>query len=767
MAPAAKENGGGGSARRKSFNMLTRASLKHLPQINTGVEGPEADDGDKTEKKKMGKRSSIFGLGSVHSFDSQDGALSPMKSEASLESPKSRPRTLQKGRPSSIFGSLGRRSMTYMDGKEDFNLGSATPTSPTGSGGASSTASFSRNVLYSGEIQTASGMFRKKKEYLVLTESHIIRFKSHARAAEVFSSIPNQFGRNHNSRHPSSTSIGSLHEVQSITSHSSAEVESRIPLQQIITIYKVEDGRPYFTLEVVYLDEEVHGAGSLQLILQDPKEADLWHTSIRGAAMKARLLMTEPYPERVIRYLVAAVEAENDYSPLCFHVFRVVKRLSAFKGLRASQDDLQKIGHSVYYLVVGMNLIHLIPLPDFHSPSELALNQRKSRMSFGIVSLVKVWVNYDDDRFQLEYRIPTKAAEILELASSGNPDIGYAALNVHHYLKPQWLDAAYNYRGPRPIVNIPDFSTHNDQDFGCFDRTLCAYLMAYGCDPSNIQYTVDFEAELAPEFRLCKPLNKKKYSDLELLSVFRALRYNESFRSISFKGINLQDLQAGYDYAGFEHMATTTRLGIDVKTYMSIDPTKKSLLYGEIQALILKSYKLEKLDFADCLPRRNPTDSFDEIEEEPLGEWDPGCEVITSLMPMGRADLPSVTWLVLNGITLGDVDIEYMRASLQKPQSKFRAVEMSRCKLDDRLIMQVITNMERQYATMEVIDISRNPGRIDLESFQSSMTHYTKLRIINLSRTFWTNSEESMFVPKVMLTWKLEQLHLDGISVIL
>jgi hypothetical protein len=32
-------------------------------------------------------------------------------------------------------------------------------------------------------------------------------------------------------------------------------------LGQIVTVYKVEDGRPFFTTEVVYLDEDYHGVG--------------------------------------------------------------------------------------------------------------------------------------------------------------------------------------------------------------------------------------------------------------------------------------------------------------------------------------------------------------------------------------------------------------------------------------------------------------------------------------------------------------------------
>ncbi|KAF8862036.1 RNI-like protein [Acephala macrosclerotiorum] len=778
MAPLAKENGGG-SSRRKSFNPLSRTSPLYLPQINTDVgnantDGPHIapvgmDESDKKEKdKKKLKRHSIFGLGPSTSPERQDGNMSPVKSTGgSLDSPKLRPRTLQKGnRPSSIFGSLGRKSAIHISEGNEENLGSAAPVSPSDGDAMSSNSSFSRNVLYHGEIQTTSGMFRKKKEYLVLTESHLVRFKTQARAAETFPSIfiPSQLGRSRTSRHPSSTSIGSLQDVQSTGSHTSADNENRIPLQQIVTVYKLEDGKPYFTTDVVYLDEEVHGAGSLQLILQDPKEADLWHTSIRGAATKARLLMTEPYPQRVIRYLVAAVEADNDYGPHSFQVFRVVRRLSIYKGLRATQDDLQKVQNAVFYLVIGINLIHLIPLPDFQNSSKELLNPKKSRTSFGIVSLQCAKVNYDDDRFELEFRKPLRQAEILELAGAANPDIGFAILRAFHYLKPLWLDSTYNYRGPRCIVDPP--SVQNDEDLNCFDRTLVAYMVAYGCNPTKIQYSVDYEAEDGAEFRLRAPRFGKKYSALELLAVFRAVRYNQLFRSISFRGISLHELHTVYDDNGYEHVAFTTRGGLDLRACFSFNPKGKSLLYLETQALICKSYTLKRLDFADCLPRRKPRDTFDIEGETKDWDRDPGCEIVAALMPIGKFELSNkVTWLTLNGIELGETDLDHMLVALQKPSSGFRAIEMSRCKLNDRLIMQIITHLERQYATLEQIDISHNPGRITLETFQKSMSRYTKLKDINLSRTFWTTSKEPIFITDVMLTWKLEELHLDGIAI--
>jgi hypothetical protein len=766
MAPHGKDNVG--QARRKSLNLFSRSSLSNLPHINTNITGAENEDGDKKEKKKLGKRTSIFGSGSAPSVDGhQDGSMSPIKSRERLDSPKIRPRTLQKGRPASLFGSLGKKSFNPMDEGESENLHVGTPESPLEDGQLLQPGtSGSHGVLYHGEIQTTSGMFRKKKEYLVLTDTHLIRFKSQSRASETFSSIPPSFGRSASTRHPSTTSIGSLQEIQSSTSHTSADGENKIPLRQIVTVYKVEDGRPFFTTEVVYLDEDFHGAGSIQLMLHDPKEADLWHTSIRGAAQKARLLMEEPYPDRIIRYLVSAVEAVDDYDAGHFQIFRVVRRTTALKNGRSSSDDLQKLGTSLSYLAIGINRVHLIPLPDFTDGAGRLLQPKTSRSTYGIVSIVDIRVSYDDDRFELAFRTPTQAADILEFATSSPTDVAIALIRAWQYLKPQWDDYNFNFAGPRRLLQNFENSTlplNGEEDLGCFDRTLIAYCMAYNCNPVNIQYSIDWEAEDGPEFGLWPPVFSKKYTFFELLAVMRALRYNEIFCSISFRDIDLHSMHGVLDPNGTEHVANATRSGISVQKYFNLKPQEKSVLHQEVQAIALKSRKLKKLDFTNSLPRRRPKDNFDFEGGEV--DRDPGSEIVAAIFPLCLVQATSVDRIILSGIELGETDLDDLIPAFAKAGSAIRAIDFSRCGLNDRGIMQIVTHLERQNATLEYLNISENPGRIHLEQFQASMSRFTKIRKLDLSRTTWTPSSQPLILPEVLLTWHLEELILNGIPV--
>ena len=491
MAPPAVQDSGGGS-RRRSMLFFSKAALPNLPQINTEVVNIEREvDVEKKGKKKLGKRRSIFGLGSTAPPDlQQDVTSSPDRSGSS--SPKIRPRMLQKGRPTSLFGSLGKKSLSnYPEEGED--LTGTTPESPMEDDGHHSEHNGApmpgKTVFHHGDVQTTIGMFRKKREYLVLTDTHLVRFKSQSRASETFHSIPPAFGRS-TTRHPSTTSIGSLQEVQSNNSHASTEGESRIPLGQIITAYKVEDGRPFFTTEVVYLDEEYHGVGSIQLMLHDPREADLWLTSIQGAAQKARLLMDDPYPERVVRYLVQSLESVDDYDPNHFHVFRVVRRAAIQRGGRSSSEDLQRLGSLVFYMVIGINRMHMIPIPDFNEPSGRLIASKTSRSVFGLVTLVSMSCKYEDDRFELGFRAPLQPVKLLELAASATLDIAVVLIRASQYLKPQWLDYNFSLNGPSRLLESADasvFAEEEEEGYGCLERTLVAYCLAYKVRPRNFE----------------------------------------------------------------------------------------------------------------------------------------------------------------------------------------------------------------------------------------------------------------------------------------
>ncbi len=258
-----------------------------------------------------------------------------------------------------------------------------------------------RTVRQHGEVQTTGGMFRKRSQYLVLTDTHLVRFKSQARALETFPSIPASFGRSNTMRHSSIASISSLQDLQS---SSSTESYQGIPLHQIIAVYNLDDGKPYFSIEIAHMDEETNLVSSMTMQLSDPRESDLWLSSIKKAAADARLVDPVPFCQRSVEYVARALEQERDYDPNHFRMFRVVQRASNRSTGRSSSDDLAKLTSTICYLVIGVHKVHLIPLHKAAVRSSNVSLTDLTNGSYGLTTLTSLSIQEFDDAFQLTFR---------------------------------------------------------------------------------------------------------------------------------------------------------------------------------------------------------------------------------------------------------------------------------------------------------------------------------------------------------------------------
>ncbi|KAI9802867.1 MAG: hypothetical protein M1833_001466 [Piccolia ochrophora] len=623
--------------RRKSMGFFPRPTLSSFTPLHDG-----ASEGAPLKKKRRPASFLITAAADLDRRASKDGS-------EQQESPKNRTRTLMKnGRPSSIFGSL--RSQHLGDGDEkyattfqrDMSLDYDKLEGPLPAG---------MSVLHHGEVQTTGGMFRKRKEYLVLTDSYIVRFKSQSRAAEVFPTIPASLGRSNTMRHTSMTSVGSTQDLQSMNSHSSTENHLGVPLLQVVAVYKLEDGRPYFSIEIAHLDEDTNHTSAIILQLNDPREADLWLTSIRGAATKARLLDTMPFPPRPVEYVARVLEQERDYDPSHFRIFKVVQRAANKSGGRSSSDDLAKLHSTVCYLVIGVHKVHVIPLPKSTHRSTTTLSEMASRAAYGITTLTAINIKPTDDAFELSFRVPLRQTTTLHLASSASSDIAVWVRQATEYLRPEWVEQPFAFHAPLDLEDSIMPASSEGEDNKCLDRTLVAYCAAYGVDTSYIRYSIDYDVEDAPQFTLLPPAVQRRhnYTVLELLAVLRALRYNESFGSISFAGNSLEALHQLRDFCGNDHVPCSTRSGapLDMKEQLH-----KSLLIQELQALALKSRRLRRMDFSFCISRKPQDDEG--------GVRDPGCEVAEALFPLCRKKLTNVDWITLSGIELGETDLDYL-----------------------------------------------------------------------------------------------------------
>ena len=78
-----------------------------------------------------------------------------------------------------------------------------------------------------------------------------------------------------------------------------------------------------------------------------------------------------------------------------------------------------------------------------------------------------------------------------------------------------------------------------------------------------------------------------------------------------------------------------------------------------------------------------------------------------------------------------------------------------------QLCLQAIAHQE---STMESIDLSGNPARLDPYLLQSHFRAFGFIRKLNLSRVYRKSGPEPLVSADILLTWKLEELHFNNTS---
>ncbi|EME81913.1 uncharacterized protein MYCFIDRAFT_10355, partial [Pseudocercospora fijiensis CIRAD86] len=742
--------------RRKSFFGLSGLGLKstlHLDQQDHGASnGSGGLQPPKTLKKKPKhiRTPSLFTDLDHPDVAREKDANSPRPPSDPPRSSSRRPSLSMRAvkRPPSVFESL-KNTMTRGSSEDllgnGLSAGGGEPLSSTSSKApsirfdhvleATAGASSSKAVLLHGEVQTSAGMFRKKKEYLVLTENYLLRYKSQTKAAENFRSIANPSTRSPTVRHGSMPSIGSHSDLQTL-SDSSGDKDGR-------------DSGP---------------ASAMTLQFGIPEERDTWLRRIRSAISDVRSRETSYISPYNLENACRIVERDNDYDPSNCAIYKVVQRQQAVKsGSRSSSDDLTKVASTVCFLAIGVHKVHLIqlvkPVARTSSPS-LAPNH--SQVSHGILTLTGIKVSSQDDTFELTFRQPLQKPRILYLASSSSHEIAARLHWCENYLRPECGHRLFRFVAPIEVEDLlAPPADSNLEEHSCLDRSLIAYCVAYGVNPSNIRYTINYQCEDAPRFELLQPTDTRRpnYGPLELLAISRALRYNETFRSISFAGIALDNINGLHDNYGQEHVCTRTKRGTPIRLTPE-ELSRSSLLVQEIRALAATSKKLRRMDFSGCVTVKRTTAA--PTEDEPSRVSEIGCGIVEALFPLCKHQTTNVDWICLNGIELTDTDQDYLVAAAVDKSCHFRAIELSRCGLNDRSMGLILDALRAQENTLESLEIAGNAARLNPSTFDSQLAMFGFIRKLNLSNVSRTSGSEPFLQAETLLVWRLQELRLSG-----
>jgi hypothetical protein len=299
-------------------------------------------------------------------------------------------------------------------------------------------------------------------------------------------------------------------------------------------------------------------------------------------------------------------------------------------------------------------------------------------------------------------------------------------------------------------------------DHDSLDRTLIGYCVAYGVQPENISYQISYPDEDSPRFELLRPigLRRDQYTVHELLAVMRALRYNETFSGISFKDVHLDIINNLFDEHGSEHVCTKTKRGTYAR--MDVDELERSsLLVQEIRALALTNRNLRRLDFSNCITKR-PADST--TLDSRVSKMDSGCGIVEALFPLCKYQTTNVDWIALNGIRLGETDLDYLVAAAVERACHLRALELSGCGLTDRALSLILDSLRPQESTLEALTLASNPFRLSPTMFDSQIGVFAYLTKLDLSHVARTSGPEALISVETFQVLRLQELILSGTS---
>ena len=110
------------------------------------------------------------------------------------------------------------------------------------------------------------------------------------------------------------------------------------------------------------------------------------------------------------------------------------------------------------------------------------------------------------------------------------------------------------------------------------------------------------------------------------------------------------------------------------------------------------------------------------------------------------------------------MDIDYLYAAAIEKRCHFRAIDLGRCNLNDQSMKTVLQGMVYQEETLESIDISGNPARINPEIVARQLGLLQRIRKLNISNTQLSAGQVPLIDCGILLKWKLEDISLVGTS---
>ncbi|POR37921.1 Uncharacterized protein TPAR_01874 [Tolypocladium paradoxum] len=663
----------------------------------------------------------------------------------------------------SMIGRLQRR----------VSKGSAANASPSDSPGSLNQGAqpyATMEVVQYGPLKADISLLKARSEYLVLSDQCLVKFASSDAARGAFPQL-NQAGAH-------ARDAGKL---------ASGDVRLDIPLRSIVAAFN-EDGANHRAGVEIWWFSQWPRLGYCRAHLQFalPKERDDWLASIHFAC-RAKLrkspgnsLIPENLKTR-INHIVRATEglmdgaSRNLIFPVARRVFGQAQKASAVDEAHDSTDS------SSFYFVIGPCMCHFIEvLKADHAtlPGDL----RVKAVSYGTVTLTRfrASVASQEQRFIMCFRSPFGRETRLDLASIQYRRVIEALTKADRNLKPMWpqylQQLIFDVKGLPPPLQLT-----SGNDLGGLEKSLQAYCAAYRVQVPR--WKIEWNTSPQPAFRLLPP-DGATYSPLQLLAVFRALRYNSFFKAISFRDVDLSPLTGKNDYSQYgdvvayrslsckhsPHLCFLFGINCSCETAFNISEDhyeillQAPILEQEVHALMFASESIRSIDMANVLGLQSSNQRQSRLQCDYGNLRKMSSEMLRPILMLWREQMCVCHSISMSGNPVAPQDVDELANILVLDHVNFKKLHFAKCALGDAGLSKLWTGLAGQVHSLECLDTSDNQGIVRFDVIQNTLRRLRRITKLNIAGNTRITCDESLFDQETIGSWALQEIDLSAIA---
>ncbi|KAL1917957.1 uncharacterized protein VTP21DRAFT_3791 [Calcarisporiella thermophila] len=556
----------------------------------------------------------------------------------------------------------------------------------------------------------SNSLFRKaRRDFCVLTNAGLYRFKSQQKAEQVFTRLD-----------PAAVIPA-------------ADVKIPSDSDMILTKHIYGVYRPAhpgcWALKILHFHPVTKVPMSIAMVLDSEHELGMWVLAFRRAVQRwlgsmvtvtptnqqmalERMRRVKDLPDRTERILLQKV-ALLHHPNLPHHALKKAKQAPTLpnveKEILGTEPSLNVC------LAIGRYNLYLLPGASAPDPEYVRVIGQEDR--HGLLSIVEIRTDGGDDTIHLSLRrrngVPYTITLVTSFASQVIKELVRSIDTLTHVSHPHQRGYRLSVPDPQPYTGLRPLLDMGKLPSRGFQVSLEAHCAGSAVNASRIKVELT-PLEQGVRVQLLPPEagDSQPYNRFELLAFFRAVRGNLLFREVVVRDVSLADL---------EHWIP--REGDGWATFPDSHQSQHdvNMLASELYALVISNRNLRKLDLTACGILG-------------AGQQHAAISVIGSAMCTKQVGLNA---LYLGGNRILSEDLRKLVEGIRSNRKAIREFSLEGCGLDGREVAMLLAALlEGTPEHLTHLDLGGNALERDAREWRAQLDELlhraTRLRTLNL-----------------------------------